>query len=92
MINEYFKKQDEFLAELIEAYKQGFFIGKEYEPYFNWEITKVNNITKDDAQRLMWKVSEDLDKQYDTGNNKQIEYLEAIDSEITNILTAGLYV
>lgn len=40
----------------------------------------------------MWKFSEDLDKQYDTGNNKQIEYLEAIDSEITNILTAGLYV
>lgn len=46
MINEYFKKQDEFLAELIEAYKQGFFIGKEYEPYFKWKITKVNNITK----------------------------------------------
>lgn len=41
------------------ATAEGFFSGKEYKPYFDWKITKVNNITKDDAQKLLNKVRED---------------------------------
>lgn len=92
MVNEYFKAQDNFLAELIEAYHKGFFSGKEYKPYFDWKVTKVNNITKDDAQKLLNKVREDLEPLYD-GNDDSLllTYLEAIEAEITNILVSGLY-
>ena len=92
MVNEYFNAQDNFLAELIEAYHKGFFSGKEYKPYFDWKVTKVNNITKDDAQKLLNKVREDLEPLYD-GNDDSLllTYLEAIEAEITNILVSGLY-
>ena len=35
-MDEYFKQQDEFLAEMISAYENNL-IGKEYEPYFAWK-------------------------------------------------------
>lgn len=93
MVNEYFKAQDNFLTELIEAYHKGFFSGKEYKPYFDWKITKVNNITKDDAQKLLNKVREDLEPLYD-GNDDSLllTYLEAIEAEITQIIVNGLYI
>lgn len=92
MVNEYFKAQDNFLTELIEAYHKGFFSGKEYKPYFDWKVTKVNNITKDDAQKLLNKVREDLEPLYNSNNESVLlTYLEAIEAEITNILISGLY-
>lgn len=92
MVNEHFKQQDQFLTELIEAYQKGFFKGDEYKPYFDWKITKVNNITKADAQLLLNKVRMDLDPLYDSGEESRLlTYLEAIEAEITNILVAGLY-
>ena len=92
MVNEYFKAQDNFLTELIEAYHKGFFSGKEYKPYFDWKISKVNNITKADAQLLLNKVREDLEPLYDSNNESVLlTYLEAIEAEITNILISVLY-
>ena len=35
-MEEYFKQQDEFLAEMISAYENNL-LGKEYEPYFAWK-------------------------------------------------------
>ena len=35
-MDEYFKQQDEFLAEMISAYENNL-LGKEYEPYFAWK-------------------------------------------------------
>ena len=93
MVNEYFKAQDNFLTELIEAYHKGFFSGKEYKPYFDWKITKVNNITKDDAQKLLNKVREDLEPLYNEGEESELlTYLEAIEAEITQIIVNGLYI
>ena len=93
MVNEYFKAQDNFLTELIEAYHKGFFSGKEYKPYFDWKVTKVNNITKDDAQKLLNKVREDLEPLYDSNNESVLlTYLEAIEAEITQIIVNGLYI
>ena len=92
MVNEYFKQQDRFLAELIEAYQKGFFSAPEYKPYFDWKISKVNNITKVDAQLLLNKVRMDLAPLYDSSEESQLlTYLEAIEAEITNILVSGLY-
>ena len=92
MVNEYFKQQDNFLTELIEAYQKGFFSGKEYKPFFDWKITKVNNITKDDAQILLNKVRMDLEPLYDSNEESPLlTYLEAIEAEVTNILVSGLY-
>lgn len=92
MVNEYFKAQDNFLIELIEAYQKGFFSGKEYKPYFDWKISKVNNITKDDAQILLNKVREDLEPLYNSNDESvRLTYLEAIEAEITNILVSNLY-
>ena len=92
MVNEYFKAQDNFLAELIEAHHKGFFSGKEYKPYFDWKISKVNNITKVDAQLLLNKVRMDLAPLYDSDEESQLlTYLEAIETEITNIIVSGLY-
>ena len=93
MVNEYFKAQDNFLAELIEAYHKGFFSGKEYKPYFDWKISKVNNITKVDAQLLLNKVREDLEPLYNEGEESELlTYLEAIEAEITQIIVNGLYI
>ena len=93
MVNEYFKAQDNFLTELIEAYHKGFFSGKEYKPYFDWKITKANNITKDDAQKLLNKVREDLEPLYNSNNESVLlTYLEAIEAEITQIIVNGLYI
>lgn len=93
MVNEYFKAQDNFLTELIEAYHKGFFSGKEYKPYFDWKVTKVNNITKDDAQKLLNKVREDLEPLYDSNDDSLLlTYLEAIEAEITQIIVNGLYI
>jgi hypothetical protein len=93
MVNEYFNAQDNFLTKLIEAYHKGFFSGKEYKPYFDWKITKVNNITKDDAQKLLNKVREDLEPLYDSNDDSLLlTYLEAIEAEITKIIVNGLYI
>ena len=93
MVNEYFNAQDNFLAELIEAYHKGFFSGKEYKPYFDWKISKVNNITKADAQLLLNKVREDLEPLYNEGvESKLLTYLEAIEAEISKIIINGLYI
>ena len=35
-MEEYFKQQDEFIAEMISAYENNL-LGKEYESYFAWK-------------------------------------------------------
>ena len=35
MVNEYFKQQDRFLAELIEAHQKGFFSAPEYSQLYS---------------------------------------------------------
>jgi Leu/Phe-tRNA-protein transferase len=92
MAQQYFNQQDQFLASMIEAYHQGLFPGDEYKPYFDWKISKQFCITREMATRLMHKVRADLEPYYDTDSNEKIvDYLEAIDSEITKILVGGYY-
>jgi Leu/Phe-tRNA-protein transferase len=91
MAQQYFNQQDQFLASMIEAYHQGLFPGDEYKPYFDWKISKQFCITREMATRLMHKVRADLEPYYDANSNEKIvDYLEAIDSEITKILVAGI--
>ena len=93
MAQQYFNQQDQFLASMIEAYHEGLFSGDEYKPYFDWKISKQFCITKEMATRLMYKVRADLEPYYDTDSDKKIvDYLEAIDSEITKILVGGYYI
>ena len=90
MPQQYFNQQDQILASMIEAYHQGLFPGDEYKPYFDWKISKQFCITREMATRLMHKVRADLEPYYDTDSNEKIvDYLEAIDSEITKILVNG---
>ena len=45
------------------------------------------------ATRLMHKVRADLEPYYDANSNEKIvDYLEAIDSEITKIVVGGYYI
>ena len=84
-MEEYFKQQDEFLAELISSYENNI-IGKEYEPYFAWK--KGSPLFNREQCRAMRNVMrEQLDALYDHANpdEKLLTYLEAIDAELTNI-------
>ncbi len=90
MAQQYFNQQDQFLASMIKAYHEGLFPGDEYKSYFEWKISKQFCITREMAIRLMHKVRADLEPYYDTDSNEKIvDYLEAIDSEITKILVGG---
>ena len=84
-MEEYFKQQDEFLAEMISAYKNNL-LGKEYEPYFAWK--KGSPLFNREQCIAMWqKVRELLDTLYDHAQpeDKLLTYLEAMESELSRI-------
>ena len=84
-MEEYFKQQDEFLAEMILAYENNF-LGKEYEPYFAWK--KGSPLFNREQCIAMWqKVREQLDTLYNHAQpeDRLLTYLEAIESEFTGI-------
>lgn len=84
MVN-YFKKQNEFLADLISAYDNNI-ISKEYEPYFAWK--KGNPLfNSEQCQTMRMVLRKQLETLYDNtnSNEKLLTYLEAIDAELTNI-------
>ena len=84
-MEEYFKQQDEFLAEMISAYENNL-LGKEYEPYF---AQKKGSLLFNREQCIaMWqKVREQLDTLYNYAQpeDRLLTYLEAIESELTGI-------
>ena len=84
-MDEYFKRQDEFLAELISAYENNI-IGKEYEPYFAWK-KGAPLFNREQCQAMRNVLREHLKNLYDHAepDDKLLTYLEAIDSELTNI-------
>lgn len=84
-MEEYFKQQDEFLAELISAYENNI-IGKEYEPYFAWKKGSPL-FNREQCQAMRNVMREQLDTLYDHAepDDKLLTYLEAIDAELTNI-------
>ena len=84
-MEEYFKQQDEFLAEMISAYENNL-LGKEYEPYFAWK--KGSPLFNREHCIAMWqKVREHLDTLYVHAQpeDKLLTYLEAMESELSRI-------
>ena len=84
-MKDYFKQQDEFLAEMISAYENNL-LGKEYEPYFAWK--KGSPLFNREHCIAMWqKVREQLDTLYDytQPEDKLLTYLEAMESELSRI-------
>ena len=84
-MEEYFKQQDKFLAELISAYESNI-IGKEYEPYFAWKKGSPL-FNREQCQAMRNVMREQLDALYDHAkpDEKLLTYLEAMDAELTNI-------
>ena len=84
-MEEYFKQQDKFLAELISAYENNI-IGKEYEPYFAWKKGSPL-FNREQCQAMRNVLREQLDTLYDHAepDDKLLTYLEAMDAELTNI-------
>ena len=84
-MEEYFKKQDNFIAELITAFENNI-IGKEYEPYFAWKKGSPL-FNREQCQAMRNVMREQLDALYDHAepDDKLLTYLEAMDAELTNI-------
>ena len=84
-MEEYFKQQDKFLAEMISAYENNL-LGKEHEPYFAWK--KGLPLFNREQCIAMWqKVREQLDTLYNhtQPEDKLLSYLEAMESELSRI-------
>ena len=84
-MEEYFKQQDEFLAEMISAYENNL-LGKEYEPYFAWK--KGLPLFNRKQCIAMWKkVREQLDTLYEHAQpeDRLLTYLEAMENELSHI-------
>lgn len=83
---DYFKQQDKFVADMVEAYKTGK-LGAVFRPYIQWK-TGGSIFSKEQAYAMMNTASDLLDKMFDdTEAHEELRsYLEGIDSEITNIL------
>ena len=84
-MEEYFKRQDEFLTKLISAYENNI-IGKEYEPYFAWKKGSPL-FNREQCQAMRNVMREQLEALYDHAepDDKLLTFLEAIDAELTNI-------
>lgn len=84
-MEDFFKQQDEFLAELIYAYESNI-IGKEYEPYFAWKKGSPL-FNREQCQTMRNVLREQLDTLYNHANpnDKLLTYLEAMDVELSNI-------
>ena len=84
-MDDYFKQQDEFLAEMISAYENNL-LGKEYKPYFAWK--KGSPLFNREQCLAMWqKVREQLDALYEHAlpEEKLLIYLEAMENELSRI-------
>lgn len=83
---DYFSQQDKFVADMVEAYKAGL-IGGVFRPYIEWK-TGGPLFNKEQAYSMMKAASDILEQMFDDSeaDSQLQEYLEAIDSELTNIL------
>lgn len=83
---DYFSQQDKFVADMVEAYKVGL-IGGAFRPYIEWK-TGCPLFNKEQAYSMMKAASDILEQMFDDpeADSQLQEYLEAIDSELTNIL------
>ena len=83
---DYFSQQDKFVADMVEAYKAGL-IGGAFRPYIEWK-TGGPLFNKEQAYSMMKAASDILEQMFDDpeADSQLQEYLEAIDSELTNIL------
>ena len=84
-IDDIFKQQDEFLAEMIVAYNNGM-LPTYLEPYFAWK--KGSPLFGKEQCNGMWqKVREQLDGKYEQEqpDDALLTHLEAIEAELTRI-------
>ncbi|MDE6649617.1 MAG: hypothetical protein K2K45_06785 [Muribaculaceae bacterium] len=83
---DYFKEQDKFVTDLVNAYKTGK-LSSEFAPYIQWK-TGSNLFSKEQAFAMLDTASDLLDKMFDDANADEElrSYLEGIDYEVTNIL------
>ena len=84
-MEEFFKQQDDFLAEMISAYESDL-LGKEYALYFAWKKGSPL-FSKEQCSAMQQKVREQLDCMYEQeqADETLLTYLEAIESELTRI-------
>lgn len=83
---EYFRQQDDFVAGIISAAKDGR-LNSLFGSYIDWKIWG-HHISRAEAYAMMDLASSELDRLFDDekADPAIISYLEAIDSELTNIL------
>lgn len=83
---DYFNQQDKFVADMVDAYKNGK-LGAVFRPYIQWK-TGGPMFSKEQAYAMINTVSDLLNKMFDDAeaDEELRSYLEGIDSEITNIL------
>ena len=83
---DFFRQQDSFVADMVNAYKAGK-LGAVYRPYIEWK-TGGPLFSLEQARTMMTAASDALDAMFGepTPDEELRSCLEAIDSEITNIL------
>lgn len=83
---DYFRQQDEFVANIVNASKSGK-LGAEFYPYIQWK-SGGPMFSKGQAYTMLNTTSELLNKMFDDAEaDEELHfYLESIDYEITNIL------
>lgn len=83
---EYFRQQDDFVAGIISAAKDGR-LHSHLGPYIDWKIWG-QPISRAEAYAMMDLASSELDRLFndEKADRAIVSYLEAIDSELTNIL------
>ena len=83
---EYFRQQDDFVAGMISAAKDGR-LNSPFGPYIDWQIWG-QPISRAEAYAMVDLASTELDRLFDDekADPAIVSYLEAIDSELTNIL------
>lgn len=83
---DFFRQQDSFVADMVDAYKAGK-LGAVYRPYIEWK-TGGPLFSLEQARTMMTAASDALDAMFGEPNPDEElrSCLEAIDSEITNIL------
>lgn len=85
-VDSYFKQQDIFKARMIAAFNEGK-IDPAFAPYINWKEGK-GLFTKAEAYDMRDAASDKLAVMCDAEepDAEALEYLEAIDEELCNIL------
>ena len=83
---DYFRQQDKFVADMVEAYKMGK-LGGVFRPYIEWK-TGGFIFSKQQAYTMLDTASDILERMFDDpeADAELRSYIEGIDGEISNVL------